>query len=145
MIDAKLFQSLKKDSKFSQLLDRYVQAYVNMLGQLAACNSVHTIYERCARWLLLTQDRVASSVIHLTHEYLAMMLGARRSGVTIAAGILQNAGFISYGRGVITILNRAGLEDATCECYAVSREQFGGLVRGASIPSRRPASKQRRK
>jgi len=81
-----LFESLKADTKFRQLLDRYVQAYVNMLGQLAACNRLHTVYERCARWLLMTQDRVASVEIRLTHEYLAMMLGTQRSGVTSPQG-----------------------------------------------------------
>lgn len=128
-IDARIFESLKADAKFRQLLDRYVQAYVNMLGQLAACNRLHSIYERCARWLLMTQDRVDSLEIRLTHEYLAMMLGTQRSGVTIAAGTLQNAGFIRYGQGVITILDRSGLEGASCECYDVAREQFGGLLR----------------
>lgn len=131
-VDADLFQSLKADAKFRQLLDRYVQAYVNMLGQLAACNRLHSVYERCARWLLMTQDRVDSTDIHLTHEYLAMMLGTQRSGVTIAAGTLQNAGFIRYAQGVIAILDRTGLENASCECYEVAREQFGGLLRGVN-------------
>jgi CRP-like cAMP-binding protein len=127
-IDAMLFASLKTHDSFRQLLDRYVQAYVNMLGQLAACNRLHNVYERCARWLLMTQDRVEAAKISLTHEYLAMMLGTERSGVTIAAGTLQKAGFISYGNGVITILDRVGLEGASCECYAVAREQFGGFL-----------------
>ena len=147
-IDAELFQSLKANAKFRQLLDRYVQAYVNMLGQLAACNRLHSIYERCARWLLMTQDRVDSSDIHLTHEYLAMMLGTQRSGVSIAAGTLQNAGFIRYGQGMIRILDRAGLEDASCECYEVAREQFGGLLRavnGTNLPSRASVDGSRRK
>ena len=147
-IDAELFQSLKANTKFRQLLDRYVQAYVNMLGQLAACNRLHSIYERCARWLLMTQDRVDSSEIHLTHEYLAMMLGTQRSGVSIAAGTLQNAGFIRYGQGMIRILDRAGLEDASCECYEVAREQFGGLLRevnGTNLTSRTSLDGSRRK
>jgi CRP-like cAMP-binding protein len=116
------------DQQFRNVLDRFLQAYVNMLGQLAACNGKHSIYERCARWLLLTQDRVNSDKIALSHEYLAMMLGARRSGVTIAAAALQQAGFIRYSRGKIVILNRSGLERAACECYAVAREQFGPLL-----------------
>jgi CRP-like cAMP-binding protein len=116
------------DHQFRNVLDRFLQAYVNMLGQLAACNGKHSIYERCARWLLLTQDRVNSDKIALSHEYLAMMLGARRSGVTIAAAALQQAGFIRYSRGKIVILNRSGLERAACECYAVAREQFGPLL-----------------
>lgn len=146
-IDAGLFQSLKVEARFQQLLDRYVQAYVNMLGQLAACNRLHTVYERCARWLLMTQDRVDSTEIHLTHEYLAMMLGTQRSGVTIAAGTLQNAGFIRYGKGTITILDRAGLEGAACECYDVARQQFGGLLRavGRHEVSRNGALRKRKK
>lgn len=131
-IDAALFGQLKARPKFRQLLDRYVQAYVNMLGQLAACNRLHSVYERCARWLLMTQDRVNSAEILLTHEYLAMMLGTQRSGVTIAAGTLQNAGFIRYGQGMITIVDRMGLENASCECYDVAREQFGGLLRAVN-------------
>lgn len=113
---------------FRNLVDRFLQAYVNMLGQLAACNGKHNVYERCARWLLLTHDRVNSDKIALTHEYLSMMLGARRSGVTKAAATLQQAGLIRYTRGHIVILNRQGLEQASCECYAVSREQFGPLL-----------------
>lgn len=131
-IDAQLFERIKEDRKFRQLLDRYVQAYVNMLGQLAACNRLHSVYERCSRWLLMTQDRVESSEIRLTHEYLAMMLGTQRSGVTIAAGTLQQAGFITYGHGKINIVDRSGLEGASCECYDVAREQFGGFLRSTS-------------
>jgi len=130
-IDAALFASLKMNGAFVRLLDRYVQAYVNMLGQLAACNRLHNVYERCARWLLMTQDRVEEHKISLTHEYLAMMLGTERSGVTIAAGTLQKAGFISYGHGVVTILDRPGLEGASCECYTVARKQFGGFLDSA--------------
>ncbi|MDQ6779889.1 MAG: Crp/Fnr family transcriptional regulator [Candidatus Eremiobacteraeota bacterium] len=134
-ISADLFQALRKNQTFGQLLDRYVQAYVNMLGQLAACNRLHRVYERCARWLLMSHDRVGSADIRLTHEYLAMMLGTQRSGVTIAAATLQHAGLIRYAKGVITILNRIGLEGASCECYAVAREQFGGMLRSVSLES----------
>ncbi|HEY5258696.1 MAG TPA: Crp/Fnr family transcriptional regulator [Candidatus Baltobacteraceae bacterium] len=139
VMDTKVFASLRAGEKFRKLLDRYVQAYVNMLGQLAACNRLHNVYERCARWLLMTHDRVDSSEVPLTHEFLAMMLGTQRSGVTIAAATLQNAGFISYGRGIITILDRAGLEGASCECYEVAREQFSGLLpaKGAWVANTR--------
>jgi CRP-like cAMP-binding protein len=131
-ITAALFRELSAiDADFRQLLDRYLQAYVNMLGQLAACNRLHSVYERCARWLLMTHDRVDSNDIPLTHEYLAMMLGTGRSGVTIAAGILQQAGFIRYAHGTITVLDRPGLENASCECYEVAREQFAGVLRVA--------------
>ena len=119
---------LGTDATFCALLNRYLQAYVNFLGQLTGCNRLHSVYERCARWLLLSQDRVEKDEIALTHEYLAMMLGSRRSGVTIALAALQNAGFIRYKHGCITILDRAGLEETTCECYTVAREQFAELL-----------------
>ncbi len=129
-IPAKLFQRLHAESvPFRRLLDRYVQAYINLLGQLAACNRLHSVLERCARWLLMTQDRVTGDVLPLTHEYLAMMLGTRRSGVTIAAATLRTAGFIRYSQGTITILDREGLEGSACECYDVARDQFAGLLR----------------
>jgi CRP-like cAMP-binding protein len=129
-ISAEVFRNLSMtNTKFRQRLDRYMQAYVNMLGQLAACNRLHSVYERCSRWLLMTHDRVNADKIQLTHEYLAMMLGTGRSGVSIAAGTLQQAGFIRYAHGTITIVDRSGLEAASCECYDVAREQFGGLLR----------------
>jgi len=129
-IPAAVFRELTAtDPAFRQLLDRYLQAYVNMLGQLAACNRLHSVYERCARWLLMTHDRVRSDEIPLTHEFLAMMLGTGRSGVTIAASTLQQAGFMKYSHGTITILDRAGLENAACECYEVAQQQFEGVLR----------------
>jgi CRP-like cAMP-binding protein len=122
--------------EFRIALNRFLQAYVNMLGQLAACNGRHSVYERCARWLLLTHDRVNSDTILLTHEYLSMMLGARRSGVTAAAAALQFEGYISYAHGQIKILDRRGLEAAACECYTVAREQFGPLLGMAELSER---------
>jgi CRP-like cAMP-binding protein len=118
-----------RNHKFSALLDRYLQAYVNFLGQLTGCNRLHSVYERSARWLLLSHDRVGQDDILLTHEYLAMMLGSRRSGVTIALATLQRAGYIQYAHGRITILDRLGLEETTCECYAVAQKQFSGFLR----------------
>ncbi len=129
VIDVKRFQELSSaNGVFRRRLDRFLQAYVNMLGQLAACNGIHNICERTARWLLMTHDRVDSDEIRLTHEFLSMMLGTRRSGVTIAAATLQQAGFIRYAHGHIVIVNRPGLEDAACECYDVARAQFSGLL-----------------
>jgi CRP-like cAMP-binding protein len=133
-IPAEVFRELaESDAAFRQLLDRYLQAYVNMLGQLAACNRLHSINERCARWLLMTRDRVDSDVIPLTQEFLAMMLGTGRSGVAIAAATLQKAGFIKYAHGIINILDRPGLEEAACECYEVARTQFAGLLRASAV------------
>ncbi len=129
-LPAALFTHLQETNlEFRRLLDQYLQAYINLLGQLAACNRLHSVYERCARWLLLTHDRVKSDVLLLTHEFLGMMLGTQRSGVTIAASALKAARFIDYGQGRITILDRPGLEAASCECYEVARGQFGDLLR----------------
>jgi CRP-like cAMP-binding protein len=133
-IPADFFRDLAASHKaFRQLLDRYLQAYVNMLGQLAACNRLHSINERCSRWLLMTRDRVDSDDVPLTQEFLAMMLGTGRSGVAIAASTLQKAGFITYSHGVIKILDRPGLEQTACECYAVARAQFDGLLRASVV------------
>lgn len=127
---AKTFRRLLgKSTLFRDLLNRYLQAYINMLGQLAACNRLHSVYERCSRWILMTLDRVGEPEFLLTHEFLAIMLGTRRSGVTIAAAAFQHAGFLKYARGKITILDRAGLESSTCECYDLTRRQFSEFLR----------------
>ena len=110
------------------LLLRYAQVFAVLGGQSAACNRLHPVEARCARWLLLTHDRAGADAFPLTHEVLGQMLGVRRPRVTIAAGLLQRAGLIRYRRGVITILDRAGLEAAACECYGVIRGEFARLV-----------------
>lgn len=139
-IDVRLFQSLRAASpKLRHVLDSYVRAYVIMLSQLAACNRLHHVYERCARWLLMAQDQVRKPDIKLTHEYLAMMLGTQRSGVTVVAASLQNAGFIRYRNGNITIVNRSGLEEAACECYDVARDLFASMLHsGGGSSGNRP-------
>jgi hypothetical protein len=100
-----------------------------MLGQFTACNRLHSVYERAARWILMSQDRIGKDTFPLTHEFLATMLGSRRSGVTIAAAMLQKAGFIRYHRGQVTVLDRVGLKETTCECYEVAARQFGDALR----------------
>ncbi len=92
-------------------------------AQVAACNRLHEVDERLARWLLMTQDRIGSENIPLTHEFLSHMLGTRRSSVTVAAGILQSAGLITYNRGSVDIEDRHRLEDAACECYDLMRRR----------------------
>ncbi len=92
--------------------------------QIAACNRLHEVDERLARWLLMCQDRVDSPILPLTQEFLAQMLGVRRASVSVAASILQRAGLIEYGRGHVTILNQLGLEEAACECYGVIKQQL---------------------
>ena len=105
-------------------LNRYSQLVIETISQSAACNRVHVIEERCARWLLMSHDRVASDEIPLTQEFLAQMLGVRRPGVTVAIGILERAGLIAHGRGRITVTDRKGLEAASCECYgAIKRRE----------------------
>ncbi len=110
------------------LLLRYAQAFTVLGGQSAACNRLHPVEERCARWLLMTHDRVGSGTFPLTQEVLGQMLGVRRPSVTVAAGMLQRAGLISYRRGVVTILDRPGLEAAACECYGVIQREFDRLL-----------------
>jgi CRP-like cAMP-binding protein len=112
-----------------RLLLRYTQAYLTQVAQGAACNRLHGIEARCARWLLMTHDRVGGSdAFPLTQEFLAIMLGVRRAGVSVAAGALQDAGLIRYRRGGIRVLDRAGLEAAACECYGVVRRQYDRLL-----------------
>jgi CRP-like cAMP-binding protein len=91
--------------------------------QLAACNRLHDVDERLARWLLMSHERIGSTTLPLTQEFLAQMLGTRRSTVSVAASILQKAGMISYTRGNVTILNKSKLEAATCDCYQIIVEQ----------------------
>jgi CRP-like cAMP-binding protein len=102
---------------FYRMLHRYSQFVFETVSQSAACNRLHVIEQRCARWLLMSQDRVGRDEFKLTQEFLAEMLGVRRPGVTVAMGALEKAGFIAHARGVITVVDRAGLEGATCECY----------------------------
>jgi CRP-like cAMP-binding protein len=106
------------------LLLRFTQAHYVLTAQSAGCNRLHPVEERCARWLLLTHDRAGADTFQLTQEFLGYMLGVRRPSVTVAAGMLQRAGLITYRRGVVTILDRPGLEEAACECYAIIRDEF---------------------
>jgi CRP-like cAMP-binding protein len=91
--------------------------------QIAACNRLHEVNERLARWLLMSADRVGSNSVPLTQEFLAQMLGTRRSSVTVAAGMLQKAGLITHSRGDVQIIDRPNLEEAACECYAIMQRQ----------------------
>ena len=116
------------NSDFSQLLYLYTQALFNQLGQHVVCNRLHPIEQRCARWLLMTQDRMGHDEFQLTHEFLAQMLGVRRASVTEVAGRLQKAGLIRYRRGVIQVRDRTGLEAASCECYGVIKQQYDRLL-----------------
>ena len=113
---------------FQQRLLKHINSFTDQTSQVALCNRLHSVEERLARWLLMVQDRVENDQLKLTQEFMANMLGSRRAGVTIAAGILKKAGLVDYTRGEITILDREGLENAACECYDILREQFQDAV-----------------
>jgi CRP-like cAMP-binding protein len=110
------------------LLLRYTQALITQMAQTAACNRHHTLDQQLCRWLLLSLDRLRANELAMTQELIANMLGVRREGVTEAARELQQAGLISYTRGRITVLDRVGLEQRTCECYAVVKREYDRLL-----------------
>lgn len=112
---------------FRDIIARYTQALLLQTMQSTACNAVHNIEQRCCRWLLQTRDRVKEDEFQLKHEFLAIMLGARRPTVTVVLGTLQKAGLISTGYGRIRVIDRAGLEASSCECYEAIRSQFTRL------------------
>ena len=119
-----------KDGPLRDLLTAYHIAFMSQVSQSVACNGLHRLVQRCCRWLLMTRDRVGSDELRLTHEYLAIMLGARRASVTEALRPLQEAGLVRSHRGRITILDGAGLEARACECYFVVRDEYDRLLGG---------------
>jgi len=123
-----LKQEFARGGFLQSLLLRYTQALMTQMSQAAACNRHHCVEQRLCRWLLLTLDRCQSPDLVLTQELVASMLGVRREGITEAAGNLQRAGLISSRRGHIAVLNRAGLEKVSCECYAVVKKEIDRLL-----------------
>jgi CRP-like cAMP-binding protein len=113
-----------RGEELQRVLLRYCDTRLKEVGQIAACNRHHTIEERLARWLLTVQDLIQAEHLPLTQEFMGHMLGVRRSGVTLAAGILQNAGLIRYSRGKIKVLDRQNLEDTACECYQIFHNHY---------------------
>jgi CRP-like cAMP-binding protein len=111
-----------------RLMLRYTQAFLIQVAQTAACNAAHLVEQRCARWLLMTHDRVGGDTFPLSHEFLATMLGVRRPGVTVAMRALQDAGLVDYVRGHVTVRDLPGLEAASCECYGVVRAHYDRLL-----------------
>lgn len=109
------------------VLLRYMLVFHIQVSQTAACNGHHRLEQRLGRWLLMAHDRAGTDHFPMTHEFLSMMLGVRRAGVTAAAGALHKAGLIDYGNGQVTILDRRGLEATSCECYAIVRREFDHL------------------
>src|SRR5579864_925191 len=126
---AALFKKeMTRSASMRAVMLRYAHAFFNQVAQSAACNQFHTIHQRCSRWLLMTHDRMQSDEFLLTQEFLAMMLGVQRTGVTAAASTLQRAGLIRYRRGNVTIIDRRGLIRRSCECYGVSKREFDRLL-----------------
>jgi len=121
-LSAEAFQGLIEERPaLRRVCLRYAQYFMEQIAQSVACNRLHTLEERCARWLLMTHDRLEEREFELTHEFLALMLGVRRAGVSVAMGALQEAGSIRYTRGRIAVLDRPRLEEASCGCYRITR------------------------
>jgi len=127
MSTAAFTRELARGGAFHECVHRYSQGLLMLIMQSTGCMALHTVHERCCRWLLMTHDRIRQNEFHLSHEFLAMMLGATRPTVTIVAGTLQKAGLIDYTRGRMTILDRKSLEAASCECYSTVRGHFDRL------------------
>lgn len=125
-IPARDFVALVAEGLFGTTLTIYIQDLSDQMAQVAGCNRRHSIIQRAARWLLMTDDRVEGPTFTLTQEFLATMLGVGRPKVTLAAQKIQGEGLISYRRGVVTIRDRAGLEDKACECYALLATTYPG-------------------
>jgi len=123
-----LKEEFKRGGLMQHLLLRYTQALITQVTQTAVCNRHHSVEQQLCRWLLLTLDRVSTRELVMTQELVASMLGVRREGITEAAGKLKHAGLISYRRGHISVLERAGLETRVCECYSVVKKELGRLL-----------------
>src|SRR5690242_14349388 len=128
---ADLVRVMEQAPQLRRLLHRYVLALFDQTAQHAACNRLHGLEERCARWLLMTHDRVIGDVLSLKQQFLAEMLGVHRPAVTLAAGALQKAGIIRYSRGKVTVLDRNALEEAACECYGIITRRAAELLDSA--------------
>jgi CRP-like cAMP-binding protein len=131
-------QEMERRGAFYELITRYTQALLGLIMQSTACNAVHTVEQRLARWFLMAHDRVGTDSFPLTQEFVAMMLGVARPTVTIVAGTLQKAGLITYQRGKVTVLDREKLEAASCECYRTVTSLLDNVTAG-----RRSSSKPR--
>jgi CRP-like cAMP-binding protein len=123
-------REMDKRGAFYELLTRYGQAHIGVVMQATACNAVHTVEQRLARWLLMAHDRMVADEFPLTQEFVAMMLGATRPTVSVVAGMLQKAGLITYHHGRVAIMDRSKLESASCECYAAATTLLGTVTAG---------------
>jgi CRP-like cAMP-binding protein len=120
-------QVMENDKAFHRVVQNHARFTLGQIAQTAACNRLHHLEERCCRWLLIAHDSALSDTFPLTHEFLAMMLGVHRAGVSVYLSLLKKAGLVEYSRGHITVTNRTGLEDAACECYAAMRGELSTL------------------
>jgi CRP-like cAMP-binding protein len=130
-----LREEVRRGSALASLLGRYTQALFTLVAQSSACNRKHTVDARCARWLLLTHDRVGGDTFPITQLFLSQMLGVRRGTVNEAATRLQAQGLIEYTHGRLTVVDREGLEAASCECYGIIRGEFARMIDGRELPS----------
>lgn len=128
-----MMEEFNRAGAMMRLMLRYTQALMTQMSQTAVCNRHHSVSQQLCRWLLLTLDRLPSNELTMTQELIASMLGVRRESITETAVLLQREGLISYRRGHITVLNRAGLESRTCECYDVVKKEFFRLLSDASV------------
>lgn len=128
-IEVEVFRAVVSECPAMQrIFSRYALALINQLSQAVACNRLHSLEARCARWLLMAHDRANGNQILLTQDSLSYMMGVHRPAVTLAAGVLQKAGYIDYSRGKIVVTDRAGLESASCACYHTLRAGFESLL-----------------
>ncbi len=128
MKSAELQAEFKRGGLFQNLLLRYTQSMMTQISQTAVCNRLHTVTQQLCRWLLINHDQLPGNKLIMTHDLIANMLGVRREGVTVAAGYLQDNGYITYSRGTINILDRKGLETVGCECYQVVSDEYDRLL-----------------
>ena len=137
ILDARIFLGeLERSPTLNLIMLRYGHAFFNQVAQSAACAHLHRVEQRCCRWLLMTRDRMPSGDFLLTHEFLGMMLGVRRTTVTEVMSGLQKAGLVHYRRGHVTILDHEGLHHRACECYDVSKLEFDRLLGDTPIAPR---------
>ena len=136
-LDARIFRGeFERNPTLHLIMLRYAHAFFNQVAQSAACTHLHRVEQRCCRWLLMTRDRMPSGDFLLTHEFLGMMLGVRRTTVTDVMGSLQKSGLIRYRRGHVTILDHEALQQRACECYDISRLEFDRLLGDTAVVPR---------
>ena len=132
-----LIAEMANDPELARAMQRYTRFAIGQLAQTAACNRLHTLEERCCRWILTGRDNVEDETFTLTHEFLGMMLGAPRSSVSLTAKVLQKAGLIDYARGSLTVVDRGGLEQTACECYFDTQNELVRLLQSGAGPEQK--------